>query len=122
MGNDNVRKIIINDTIIFLKTAISISVFSNHNSFRVPFDKIASVGNILFEKIYLYFSIGNGQPMGNQHCANCIGTLSFTIGNSGRHLEAHCFIQGPEIVAHSDVGFFLRSANILTNLFRGLLI
>jgi len=33
---------------------------SNHNSFPVLFDKIASVYYIW--KIYLYFSIGNGQP------------------------------------------------------------
>jgi len=32
----------------------------NHNSFRVPFDKIASVYSIW--KIYLYFSSGNDQP------------------------------------------------------------
>jgi len=42
--NDSVPKIIINDaTNLFLKTAISILLISNHNSFRVPFDKIASV-------------------------------------------------------------------------------
>jgi len=35
-------------------------VISNHNSFRVLFDKIASVYFIY--KIYLYFSSGNGQP------------------------------------------------------------
>jgi len=44
---------------IFLN-AISILVISNHNSFRVPFDKIAFVYFIW--KIYLYFSIGNGEP------------------------------------------------------------
>jgi len=32
---------------------------SNHNSFRVLFDKIASV---YLKKINLYFSIRNGQP------------------------------------------------------------
>jgi len=38
--NENVPKIIINDTIsLFLETAISILVISNHNSFRVLFDK-----------------------------------------------------------------------------------
>ena len=41
--------------------AISILRISNHNSFRVLFDKIASV--YFIRKIYLYFSIGNGQPM-----------------------------------------------------------
>ena len=34
----------------------------------------------LFGAHPVYFSVGNGQP-GNQHCANCIGTLSFPIGN-----------------------------------------
>ena len=41
------------------KVAISISVISKHNSFRVLFDKIASV--YFTVKIYLYFSTGNGQ-------------------------------------------------------------
>jgi len=47
----SVPKIITNDKIMNLvfKTAISISVISNRNSFQVPFDKIASV-YILFEK------------------------------------------------------------------------
>ena len=45
---------------LFLKTAISILLISNHNSFRVRFDKIASIYFVW--KIYLYFSIGNGQP------------------------------------------------------------
>ena len=39
--NENVPKIIINDN-NFL-TAISILLISNHNSFRVLFDKVASV-------------------------------------------------------------------------------
>ena len=36
-------------------------VISNHNSFRVLFDTIASV-YIFYLKKYLYFSTGNGQP------------------------------------------------------------
>ena len=60
IGNESVAKITINDTINFFKAAISILVISNHNSFRVLFDKMAFVYFIL--KIYLYFSIGNGQP------------------------------------------------------------
>jgi len=57
-----VPKIIVNNTLNwFLKTAISILVFSNHNSFGALFDEIASVYYIW--KIYLHFSIGNGQPM-----------------------------------------------------------
>jgi len=60
-GNEIVPKIIINDKLnLFFKTAISIFVISNHNSFRVLFDKIAYVSFIW--KIYLYFCIGNGQP------------------------------------------------------------
>ena len=39
---------------------MSILVMSNHNSFRVLFDKIVSVYFIW--KIYLYFNIENGQP------------------------------------------------------------
>jgi len=44
----------------FFRIAISILVISNHNSFRLLFDKIAYVYFIL--EIFLYFSIGNGQP------------------------------------------------------------
>ena len=44
MGNESVPKILINDKInLFRKTAISILIISNHNSFRVLFDKIGSV-------------------------------------------------------------------------------
>jgi len=44
LGNESVSKIVINDTINFLFiTEISILVISNHNSFRVLFDKIAFV-------------------------------------------------------------------------------
>ena len=44
IGNESVGNIIINDTInLIFKTAIGIFLISNHNSFRVLFDKIASV-------------------------------------------------------------------------------
>jgi len=43
IGNESVPKIIIIDTINLFLTAISILVTSNHDSFRVLFDKIASV-------------------------------------------------------------------------------
>jgi len=43
IGNENVPKIIINNTQKIFLTAISIFLVSNHNSFRVLFDKIASV-------------------------------------------------------------------------------
>ena len=42
LRNETVSKIITPQSIYFL-TAVSILVISNHNSFRVPFDKIASV-------------------------------------------------------------------------------
>jgi len=65
-----VSKIIIND-------ALGILVISNHNSFRVLFDKIASV-YILFEKYINILALEMASP-GNRHCANCIGTFSFPI-------------------------------------------
>jgi len=78
-GNERVPKIIINDTIIFFfETAISILLISNHNSFRVLFDKIASVGYILFEK-YINILASEMASSGNRHCANCIGALSLPI-------------------------------------------
>jgi len=43
VGNESVPKIIINDTVCFSETAISILVILNHNSFRVQCDNIASV-------------------------------------------------------------------------------
>ena len=49
IGNETVTKVIINNT---TETAISIFVISNHNSFRVLFDKIASV--YIIWKIYIY--------------------------------------------------------------------
>ena len=48
--NESVSRIITNDTIKFVsQTAISILVISNHNSFQVLFDRIASV--YFFENI-----------------------------------------------------------------------
>ena len=59
IGNESVPKSMINNTInLFFKPAIGILIISNDNSFRVLFDEIASVKNVLF----LYFSIGIGQP------------------------------------------------------------
>ena len=44
-GNESVQKIIINSTInlCFFENPVSILVISNHNSFQLLFDKIASV-------------------------------------------------------------------------------
>jgi len=49
-------------------------MISNHNSFRVLFDKIAFV----FEKRIYILALEMASP-GNKHCANCIGTLSFPV-------------------------------------------
>jgi len=51
IGNESAPKIIISNTHLFFKTAISILVISNHNSFRVLFDKIVSV---YFAGKYIY--------------------------------------------------------------------
>jgi len=69
----------INDTINFF-SAVSILLISSHNSFRVLFDKITSVYFIL--KLYVYTLALEMDSPGNQHCANCIGALSFPIAAS----------------------------------------
>jgi len=68
-----VPKIIINDTINLFFTAVGILVTSNHNSFRVVFDKL--LPNIFYVKNILLEMASRG----NQHCASCIGTLLFRI-------------------------------------------
>jgi len=74
------RKIIINSTLnLFLWIAVGILKISNRNIFRVLFDKIVSV---YFSLKYIYrpvLALEMASP-GNQHCASCIGTLSFLIG------------------------------------------
>jgi len=64
---------------------------SNHNSFRVLFDKIASV--YFIRKCINILAWEMASP-GNRHCASCIGTLLFSIhpqfltlvSSSGKHL------------------------------------
>ena len=61
VGNESVPKIVISDTVyLLLKTAISILVISNHNSFRALFDKIFAL---------------EMASRGNQHYASCIDTF-----------------------------------------------
>jgi len=60
------------DKFIF-KTSISIS---NHNSFWMCLIKLLQY--ILFEKYIYILALEIASP-GKQHCANCIGTLSFPI-------------------------------------------
>jgi len=77
------------------KTAIGIYVISNHNSFRVLVDKncfrnmYTYIHTNLYsaknrenesEKIYIYILALEMASRGKQHCANCIGTLSFPTG------------------------------------------
>jgi len=52
---------------------------SNHNSFRVLFGKISSV--YIIRKYTYILALEMASPR-NQHCANCIGTLSFPISRS----------------------------------------
>jgi len=62
IGNESVRKIIMNNTIdLFFYTVINILLILDHCSFWVLFDKIASI-YCYYVKNYLYFSIENGQP------------------------------------------------------------
>jgi len=72
-----VLKITINNTLnLFFLTATSIFVTSNHKSFRVLFNKIASV--YFIRQIIHILALEMASP-GNQHCAYCIGTVSLPI-------------------------------------------
>ena len=51
-------------------------VISDHNNFRVLFGKIASV--YFIRKNTYILTLEMASP-GNQHCASCIGTISFPI-------------------------------------------
>jgi len=75
----SVPKIITNNTIsLSFKTAISISVISNHNCFRVLYDKTAFVYYFIWKKYINISALEMASPE-NWHCANCIGTLLFPI-------------------------------------------
>jgi len=82
-----VPTIIINETKIIFKTAISILKISSHNSFRVLFGKIASV---YFISKYIYISALDMASPGNHHCAYCIRTLLFPMNMNDNE---HEFIQ-----------------------------
>jgi len=63
IGYESVPKIPTNDTMNALfRTAISVLLVSNRNSFRVPCS-IESLPYILYRKMYLYDIGGNGQRM-----------------------------------------------------------
>jgi len=89
--NESVPKTVINDTMIFFhQTAIGIWVISNHNSFRVLFDKTASVDFFLKKNINIS-ALEMASP-GNRHCVNSIGTLSFHTATNLSGLLPHMII------------------------------
>jgi len=73
-----VPKILINNTKNYFVKCNSILAISNRNSLRVLFDEIDSV---YFIGKYIYILALEMAGPGNQHCANCIGTLSFPAGH-----------------------------------------
>jgi len=64
---------------------------SNRNRFRVLFDKIASAYSI--RKKYIFILILEVASAWNQHCANCTGTLSFSMQPT---------IVTPQVELHSE--------------------
>ena len=74
--NESVPKIIVNNTInLFFKLQSAFCKFESITVFKCCMIKLLPY--ILFEKIYIYSSALEMASPGNQHCANCIGTLSF---------------------------------------------
>jgi len=76
MGNESVPKITINNTVnLFLKIAINILVIQT-----------ITVSESVWQNCFCIFYLKNIfliilASQGNQHCASCIGTLSFHITN-----------------------------------------
>jgi len=87
--NESELKIIINDTI----NLISILLISNHSSFRGCLIKLLPY--ILVEKYIYILALEMASPW-NAHCANCIGTLSFSIARENSvarpksHIDSIC--------------------------------
>jgi len=83
-------------------------VISNYTSFRVAYCLIKLLPYILFEKVYL--AVKMASP-GNQHCASCIGTLSFPKSR----LQAEIFLRRQRvynITGHSVKAFLAISKTI----------
>jgi len=83
-------------------------VISNHNSYRVLFDNIGPY--ILLEKCIYILALEMASP-GNQHCANCIGTLSLNydawLFYAWRFLcnsRASCVFGSPQLTAFTKYG------------------
>jgi len=84
-------------------TAISILLISNHNGLTVLFDKIASVYFIWFFFQILALEMASS---GNQHFANCIGTLSFPINNRlclWPQMKSECCEEAEQIWNYADI-------------------
>ena len=75
--NERVRKIIMNNTInLFFKL---LSAFGRFQTITVSeYCLIKLLPYILFAKYIYILALEMASP-GNQHCANCIGTLSFPV-------------------------------------------
>jgi len=70
---------------------------SNHNGFR-ECRLIKRLPYILFEK-YIYILASETASLGNQHCANSIGTLAVPILNPNRRLAlTRCRPDGSETI------------------------
>ena len=70
---------------------INILVISNHNSFRVLFDKIASV-TLSENYIKTFLALEKASPW-NRHCANCIAGITI-VSTSWRGLNAATHDEG----------------------------
>jgi len=71
-------KYLINNKYLFLKTATGIFLISFQTVTVFECCLMKMLPYILFEK-YIYSLVLEIASAGNQHCANCIGTLSFGI-------------------------------------------
>ena len=106
-ASESVLKILIDNTIrLFLKTKISILLISEHNGFRVLFDKIVSV--YFIRKIYLYFSTGNGQLREPA----LIGILSLPISSPA--LRSTCSSFNKYVNRHANHCCAIRSHPVYT--------
>ena len=78
IGNESVPKIIINDTIIFLNCN---QHFANFKIITVSWCCLTKLLLYIFVQKYIQLLALEIASPGNQHCANCIGTLSFPISS-----------------------------------------
>jgi len=88
MANESAPKIIVNDTtnLFFKLQSAAFWYFQTVTVSECCLIKLFPY--ILFEKyVHLYSSIKMASP-GNQHCASCIGTLSFALAKYSTSLRA----------------------------------